>query len=111
LLTRSGGSAVVELGDGSRAHVANAGAAIPDQKVSIVVRPEDMMVNAPGEDRNVVRATLGEVTYLGAATRLVAQLGDQTLTVMCNRPASQLRTGDSVDLAWDPAHCSLIAEG
>jgi ABC-type Fe3+/spermidine/putrescine transport system ATPase subunit len=109
VVERIGDAAIVELGDGSRARIANAGTATTGQGVSIVVRPEDMMVTATREGLNVVSATLGEVTYLGAATRLVATVGKQTLTVMCNRPATELRTGATVALAWDPAHCSLIA--
>jgi len=109
VVERIGDAAIVELGDGSRARIANAGTATTGQDVSIVVRPEDMLVTAPREGLNVVHATLGEVTYLGAATRLVATVGNQVLTVMCNRPATELRTGAPVELAWDPAHCSLIA--
>ena len=80
-------------------------------RVSIVVRPEDLWVAAsPTPAKNNVCARLAEATYLGSATRLVAQVGATTITVSSNRPSVALKVGEEIHLEWDPAHCSLIAD-
>jgi ABC-type Fe3+/spermidine/putrescine transport system ATPase subunit len=107
VVERTQGGAVVDLGNGVRARVDHAGAAAIGQGVQIVVRPEDIEVGAT-DSANRLRVTLAEVTYLGAATRLVATLGDQTFTIMSNRPRLAAIEGEAIDVSWDSAHCSVI---
>jgi ABC-type Fe3+/spermidine/putrescine transport system ATPase subunit len=97
----------VDLGDGVRAYVEHAGAVAVGQGVQVVVRPEDITVGGTSS-ANRLRVMLSEVTYLGAATRLVATLGDQTLTIMSNRPRLPAAEGEAIDVSWDSAHCSVI---
>jgi spermidine/putrescine ABC transporter ATP-binding subunit len=105
---RAGNGALIELEGGARVRVANAASAKVGQRVEIVLRPEDIMVAPPADADNRMRVTISEVTYLGAATRLVATLGSQTLTISGNRPRVQAKQGDAIDIAWDPAHGALI---
>jgi spermidine/putrescine ABC transporter ATP-binding subunit len=98
----------VDLGAGVRVRVPSVPVAAHG-RVDVVVRPEDIIVSPPADAPNRVRVTLSEVTYLGAATRLVATLGDQPVTIMSNRPRLAAKQGEAIDIAWDPAHCSVIA--
>jgi spermidine/putrescine ABC transporter ATP-binding subunit len=107
VVERCGEGAYVDLGNGARAQVAHAGAVTVGQAVEIVVRPEDIAVGATA-GVNRLRATLSEVTYLGAATRLVATFGDQVFTITSNRPPLPASQGEPIEVSWDPAHCSVI---
>jgi putative spermidine/putrescine transport system ATP-binding protein len=78
-------------------------------RVDIVLRPEDIVISPAADAPNRIRVALSEVTYLGASTRLVATLGGQAITIMSNRPRFAATQGEAIDVAWDPAHCSVIA--
>jgi putative spermidine/putrescine transport system ATP-binding protein len=105
---RTHDGALVEIEGGQRVRVANAGTIAAGQRVEIVIRPEDLVVAPAADGANRMQVALSEVTYLGAATRLVATLGGQTLTIMSNRPRLAAKQGELIDVAWDPAHGALI---
>jgi spermidine/putrescine transport system ATP-binding protein len=93
---------VQATGDG---HVRNG------QAVTVVIRPEKFNLEADG----MVKGKIKEVIYIGTDTRYIVQLTERTEVVIREQnidPSrmSQVREGDEIGVAWNPAHALVLTE-
>jgi len=84
---------------------------------SLGVRPEKLQLTAEGPgaatSANAIRATVTDVTYLGATTeaRLETSWGATVHAVRQNTTAARVRPGDPVQVRWDASQCFLLPPG
>ena len=73
------------------------------EHVTIMVRPESIMLSPHDSNTNVLSGTVTNEIYHGAIVRLMVQAGEHQITVeVPNRPESRkIRTGETVNLHWD----------
>ena len=81
----------------------------PGSRVTVVVRPEEVAIGlqAPGDDANVFRATVEEVTYLGAALDCRTRTAWGPLSVR-TQPARKLVPGAQVLVRIPPEACRIL---
>jgi ABC-type Fe3+/spermidine/putrescine transport system ATPase subunit len=106
------GKAVIRLPSGE-----NIEAVSPNEKatqVNLCIRPEHLRITKDAPDnangRNVLRATVKNVLYLGSSTQYTLSLSDRkTLLVdVSNTSASSFRAGDLVAVLFDPLDVSVL---
>ena len=111
-LTVDGGGA--RLVDGTAVRLP--GGSDPQPGSTLGVRPEKLLVGAPGAGvggpgANRLRATVTTATYLGASTEyeLDSPWGGRLLAFAQNLdPGGRLRPGDPCEVAWNPSTCFLL---
>ena len=85
-------------------------------RVTVVVRPERLRVNAPGASVGAARAVtipgrVREAIYLGSARKYVIDLeGDRRVTarVQTSDATGELAAGAPVEVTWDVAHGVVV---
>jgi putative spermidine/putrescine transport system ATP-binding protein len=79
-----------------------AGGVAVGQTLTVMVRPEKITLTT--EPEAVVEGEIGEVIYLGEATRYVVRVGDETLVVKQQNLAAgaAFKLGARVGLRWEP---------
>jgi len=104
------GGASVRLAEGNTVIVSAGGKGVAvGDAVKVVVRPEDIGIALePVTDRNCLKVSITELTYLGASTRVVGTAAGVEVIAATNRPPSGLAPGAEVYLVWDPAHCAIV---
>ena len=77
------------------------------------IRPERLRIvmgMVEGPDYNHWKGRVGQITFVGDATKYKIVLEDMTLTVKTQSQdlESQVRVGDDVTVIWRPAHTALL---
>jgi spermidine/putrescine transport system ATP-binding protein len=81
------------------------------QAVTVVIRPEKFNL----EEEGMVKGKVKEVIYIGTDTRYIIQLTGRTEVVIREQNTdpsrmSQVREGDEIGVAWNPAHALVLTE-
>jgi putative spermidine/putrescine transport system ATP-binding protein len=108
-------------GDGWEVALADTDVAALDigerDRAALVIRPERLLVQPAGRTRMnrhaLLAGSIEEVLYLGSSTRLAIKLSGGTI-VIASGPSdaySEFRTGESVDVSWNPEHARLLRAG
>ena len=106
-LLHAGGGAVVQIEGGFDIR-ADRGAGQPEgAEVTVLLRPEDVMLAAPKESGPVVEARVRQTVFVGTDFQAVAALADgtpfkATLRDPSRRLAAQLPEGAGVRFTWHP---------
>jgi spermidine/putrescine transport system ATP-binding protein len=93
----------VELADGTRVVCSGpAGALQEGVEVTVIVRPEDLVVGGePADCATVFAGQVADATFLGASRSLrVRTEGDRELNAVTHGYSDDLRPGDQVRLTW-----------
>jgi spermidine/putrescine transport system ATP-binding protein len=94
---------------------------VPDSAVGIVIRPEKLLISAPGDaaavgDReNVFSAVIKAVVYVGSVTQFVVTLEGRHLAQVLQQNLlhahrRELREGQQVTVSFGAGSCSLITD-
>lgn len=91
------------------------GAAKGDSPQVILLRPEAVMVQAPGTGpqdgrSNIVSGTVREMLYLGSAMKYEVTLADGSHVTARTPTHSAFPIGSTVELAWNPKDSVLLAD-
>jgi ABC-type Fe3+/spermidine/putrescine transport system ATPase subunit len=70
---------------------------------TLLVRPENVVIGAEGRD-----ATVQEVFFHGAMTRVIVQAGASRLVI--DDPDARVNVGDRVHVSWSPADVQVLAK-
>ncbi len=82
-------------------------------KQVILLRPEAVSVQAPGTGgaRNIIAGTVREMLYLGSAMKYEVTLADGShVTARTPTQGAPFAIGSTVELAWNPADSTLLAD-
>lgn len=110
---RDGGSTVVELRAGGRVRASNAGVSLPvGEPCTVMLRPERLQPSiAAPPDGQGMPATVVQLVFQGATTRLQLRLADGTTVVTHVESHAQLpfvQAGQSLWVAWEPGAPYLL---
>jgi spermidine/putrescine transport system ATP-binding protein len=106
------GAAITVMVDGAVSIAATSNGHVqPGQAVTVVIRPDKF--NLAGE--GMAQGTVKEVIYIGTDTRYIVQLTPRTEVVIREQNIDpsrmgQVREGDAVGIAWNPAHALVLTE-
>jgi len=113
--SRTSGSARVRIGP-VEVEVADLDL-VEGEGVNVCIRPEALQVVGAGQaapaGTAVLQATVVEVEFIGALSRLGVKLPDGTLlkVAVLDEPAAKANPGSSVTLAYDPTRVSVFRLG
>ena len=126
------GGTQVRLDSGERVVVRAAGR--PGQAIQLSIRPESIVVAAPGSNgaqdahgghgasngatsesgppgATAIAATVGQVAYLGAWVQYVVRTdGGLTLTAIASKNGSRFAPGDPVQLTWNSSEALVVGD-
>jgi spermidine/putrescine transport system ATP-binding protein len=120
VISANGGGAELRLDAGPTVQTPQSGGATTGERAHAVVRPEKLVLTAPGEGAPDGRASVeGQVEsslYLGTATQMVVRLGDGTrMTVLVPNADAEARrdlpaAGDEARLSWSDENIHIVRE-
>src|SRR5262249_31070011 len=74
---------------------------LPEQRVCVFIRPEDVELSAvPAPGNDVLNGQIQEVLFLGESLRVLVAVGPMLITARAPRHLSGLSSGTEVHLSW-----------
>jgi len=77
------------------------------RRVLCTVRPENLFLEEPREEHNVLECKIADVVFLGSSTRIYASLGDRRVIAEVDSSV-ELKGGEPVKLYSLPSHMSIL---
>jgi len=77
------------------------------QRVLCTVRPENLFLEEPREEHNVLECKIANVVFLGSSARIYASFGDRRVIAEVDSSV-ELKSGESVKLYSLPSHMSIL---
>jgi putative spermidine/putrescine transport system ATP-binding protein len=107
LVSREGDACVVRTDDGLMVHALGVGKLAPSDRVTLSVRPEQVVLRPEGEgNTNVFAARVEEMIYHGDHTRVRLRMpSGLELFAKDHRHAAAVSPGQTVPVGWSPANC------
>ncbi|MFB9576906.1 ABC transporter ATP-binding protein [Streptomyces yanii] len=104
--------AYVETGDGRTLEVPTDRTWAKDTAVALIVRPENVVVRAPGDDNagRFVRGRVRRNVFVGDSTRTIVDADGATYTARVPGHAALSHVGDEVDLCWREHGALLVSD-
>jgi putative spermidine/putrescine transport system ATP-binding protein len=110
LISREGDSCVVRTDDGLMVHALGVGKLNPSDRVTLSVRPEQVVLRPEGGLTNVFPARVEEMIYHGDHTRVRLRMpSGLELFAKDHRHAANVSPGQTVPVGWSPANCRAFA--
>jgi spermidine/putrescine ABC transporter ATP-binding subunit len=82
---------------------------LPEQKVCVFIRPEDVEVSPlPAPGNGILNGQILEVLYLGEALRVLVAVGPMLITARTPRHLRGLSSGTDVHLSWASQNARIL---